>query len=153
MSPGEGEISWWGDIKIGAGGTASERALALIHEKVHLFFVPKLYIFRNIRVPYRAGYYVNSSLFRYFEEMLAELIAQVTVNGFRGIGIGVRFPLANGYMYLLRSGAEPYFAGRKGRGIIIEGAGLMTTVLLSGISFQLWFKEGTLPDAERRSDQ
>lgn len=148
LPPGDGVTSWWGDIKIGMGGTVNEKALALAHEKVHRYFVPKLYIFRNIRVFQRVGYYVESSLYRYFEEMLAETIGQFRVNGlsWENFFVGVRFPVSNGYMYLFRAGADPRFLGWNGKGLLVEGAGYLTTVIVQGIAHEIWFKEGMAAD-------
>lgn len=94
-------------------GSATQRAVALLHEKVHQFLVPKVYILQHYRVGNRAGSYVRSSLWRYIEEALAETIAQVTVEGFRNAFSGLRFPIRNGYLYLTRTGGfNPIFQGQ-----------------------------------------
>ena len=123
-------------------GTQTDRALVLLHEKVHQFFVAKLYLLREFRVANRAGSYVRSSLYRYFEEMLAETIARVGVNGFSQAFVGIRFPIKNGYVFLMKAGSamEPAW---KGSGVLVEGAALIYTGMVSGFAFQLWFAPGS----------
>ena len=87
-------------------GSATERLVVLLHERVHQFLAPKLYVLRHYRVGNRAGSYVRSSLWRYIEEALAETIGQLGANGFREAFGGIRFPVKNGYMYLTRGGGQ-----------------------------------------------
>jgi hypothetical protein len=123
-------------------GTATEQALALLHEKVHQFFVPKLYILREYRVTNRVGSYVRSSLYRFIEEMLAETIAQVGVNGFSQVFVGLKFPVKNGYVFLMKDGSalRPTW---QGSGVLVEGAALIYTGLMAGFAFELWFTPGS----------
>jgi hypothetical protein len=139
--PGTGFADWWGDITISTQGTQTDRALVLLHEKVHHFFVAKLYVLREYRVTNRVGSYVRSSLYRYFEEMLAETIAQVGVNGFKQFFVGLRFPLKNGYVFLMKAGSS-LEASWKGSGVLVEGAALIYTGTVSGFAFNLWFAPG-----------
>lgn len=143
---GSGSTSWWGDITISTQSSTADRALVLLHERVHQVMTPKLYALRNVRVLGRAGSYVGSSLYRYFEEMLAETIAKVGVQGFQKFFVGIRFPVYEGYVYLIRTGSDPALANWGGRGLVPEGAGLLAGVTAAGMLFQLWFKVGTPPD-------
>jgi len=149
IGPGGGETSWWGDIKFSSTGTQLDRDLVVLHEKVHQLLSPKLYKLRNFRVLNRAGSYINSSLYRYFEEVLAETVAKIGVEGFKKSFVGLRFPVKNGYMYLIRSGSDPAVANWGGRGLVPEGSALLFTILNAGLSFDLWFKEGSAPDVEQ----
>jgi hypothetical protein len=138
MAAGEGITSFWGDILVSSHGSAADRALVLLHEKVHQALSPRLFLLRDYRVSNRASSYVRSSLWRYLEEALAETVAQVGVNGFRGFFDGVKFPIKNGYLYLTKAGGfNPRF---KGEGLVREGAALLRIGSTCGLSFQLWFE-------------
>ncbi|HHW77479.1 MAG TPA: hypothetical protein GX399_10730 [Xanthomonadaceae bacterium] len=137
LAAGHGFTSFWGDITVSTRGTANDRNLVLVHEKVHQFLAPKLYTLRNFRVSNRVGSYFRSSLWRFVEEALAETVAQVGVNGIKQFFVGVRFPVQNGYVYMTRGGG--YSAHMAGGGIVPEGAALVSSGIVMGISFQLWF--------------
>ena len=139
---GSGFADWWGDITISTQGSQTDRALVLLHEKVHQFFVAKLYILREYRVANRVGSYVRSSIYRYFEEMLAETIAQVGVNGFKQAFVGLRFPVKNGYVFLMKAGSS-LEASWKGSGVLVEGAALIYTGAVSGVGYSLYFVAGS----------
>jgi hypothetical protein len=137
LPAGYGTTSFYGDIKISTRGTATDRALVRLHEKVHQFLAPKLNVLREYRANTRAMSYVRSSLYRYVEEALAETVAQVGVNGFRQFFTGIRFPVGNGYMYLTRPGGfDPDLAGM---GVVPEAAALIYTGVVSGIAVELRF--------------
>ena len=140
LPAGQGVTSPFGDIDVSTQGSATDRAIVLLHEKVHQFLVPKLYILRHYRVSNRTSSYVRSSLSRYIEEALAETLGQVGNVGIRGFLTGVRFPVSNGYMFLVKGGAAkiPEFAGWGGGGLIPEAAGLLYNGVVAGIAFQLW---------------
>jgi len=142
LSAGTGVTSWWGDITMSTQGSATDRALVLLHEKVHQFFVPKLRIFREYRVGNRVGSYVRSSLYRYLEEMLAETISQAGVSGFKQVFVGIRFPVKNGYVFLMKAGSslEPFW---EGSGVLIEGAALIHNGVVSGFAYSLLFAPGS----------
>ena len=143
LPAGHGNTSFWGDIRVSSQGSAAERAVAVLHERVHQFLVPKLYFLRHYRVGNRAGSYVRSSLWRYIEEALAETIAQVGANGFRQSFRGLRFPLQNGYMYLSRAGGfDPIF---EGQGLLREAGALLYTGTVTGMVFELRFVNGSPP--------
>jgi hypothetical protein len=137
LPAGEGATSFWGDIVVSSRGTANDRAVVLLHERVHQFLMPKLYVLRQYRASNRAGSYMRSSLWRYIEEALAETVAQVGVNGFRALFTGLRFPIQNGYVFLRQGGG--YSAGFGGAGAVPEAAGIAYNGVVSGIAFELWF--------------
>jgi len=141
LPAGMGETSFYGDILVSSKGSAiNSRLVALYHEQVHRWFAPKLYLMRNFRADCATGSYVNSSLWRYITEMLAEGISQGRVYGFRRFFVGFGFPVKNGYLYLLREGADPrYFEVGElaGRGFIPELAGLLVSGVVIDMPFQL----------------
>jgi hypothetical protein len=138
LPAGTGSTSFWGNIKVSTQGSATDRALVLLHEKVHQFLAPKLYVLREYRASTRASSYWRSSLWRYIEEALAETVAQVGVTGFRNFFTGVRFPVSQGYMYLTKGGGyNPTFLGS---GLIPESAALLYNGVVGGIAFELWFE-------------
>jgi hypothetical protein len=136
---------------VSTAGSANDRAVVLLHEQVHQFLSPKLYILRRFRVENRVGSYFKSSLYRYVEEALAETIAQVGINGFSNLFVGLRFPVQEGYVYLLRGGG--YSAAMGGSGLVPEGAALIASGATGGFAFDLWFKktdQAALPPAASR---
>jgi hypothetical protein len=145
LPAGSGVTSWWGDIKISALGSATDKSLALYHEQVHQFLVPKLYFLRNIRVEMRTGSYSGSSLYRYLEETLAETVAQVRAKGWQKLFSSVTFPTKYGYVYWERAGSNPVLADWGGSGVVPEGAGLIATGFMLGISMNLFFKSAIIP--------
>lgn len=58
-------------------------------------------------------------MLRYLEEALAESYAQLRVNGIRGLPVGIRFPIANGYVTV--------------RAVAIEVGGI--TIVVGGIVY------------------
>ena len=98
MRAGEGGTSIFGDIVYSSRGSTDTRSLVRIHEKVHQFLTPKLYLFRNVRLAVRMNGYMKSFILRYLEEALAETIAQVGVFGWRSAINGITFPVKNGYL-------------------------------------------------------
>lgn len=136
LPPGNGGTSFYGDIVVSSRGSVTDRAVVLLHEKVHQFLMPKLYILREYRVSNRASSYMRSSLWRYIEEALAETIAQVGVNGFKELFVGLRFPVLQEYMYLTRGGG--YSRHFQGSGAIPEVAALVYNGMVSGIAFEIW---------------
>lgn len=138
LAAGQGSTSFWGNITVSAQGSANDRAVVLLHERVHQFLTPKLYVLREYRASNRASSYMRSSLWRYIEEALAETVAQVGVNGIREFFTGIRFPVQNGYMFLTKGGGySPHFGGS---GAVIEAAGLLYNGTILGIVFELRFQ-------------
>jgi len=146
---GSGWTTFWGDVEISSAGSAADRELVRLHERVHQILAPKLYPLRRIRVENRIGSYFKSSLYRYIEEMLAETVAQVGVNGVSKIVVGLKFPVANGYVYLTRAGG--YGAAMGGSGLVPEGAALLGTGGILGFTYRLWFKQGQSADDRTRA--
>ncbi len=142
LPAGEGATTFYGDVEVSTAGSAEDRALVLLHEKVHQFLAPKLYVLRRFRVENRVGSYFQSSLYRYVEEALAETVAQVGVNGFTKLFVGLKFPVGlgsdPGYVYLVRAGG--YSSYMKGAGLLSEGAGLIGSGAVQGFAFELWFR-------------
>jgi hypothetical protein len=133
---GFGVTSAWGDIEVSSLGSATDKALVLLHEKVHQFFAPKLDILRTYRAGNLTKSYVGSSLYRYIEEALAETMAQVGVQGFRHFFEGVRFPLRNRYMYFVKGGG--YRSSWLGEGLLREAAGLVHSGVVLGFAYDLY---------------
>jgi hypothetical protein len=96
-------------------------------------------LLREFRVTTFAASYIRSSLWLYIEKALAETVAQIGVYGLRQFLVGIRFPVNNGYVYLMRGGG--YSPAMAGAGIIPEGAALIASGIMFGISFRLWFKQ------------
>jgi hypothetical protein len=140
LPAGQGSTSFWGDIKVSTAGSANDRAVVLLHERVHQFLAPKFFKLRQFRVENRISSYFRSSLYRYIEEAMAESVAQVGVNGFAKLFVGIRFPVTNGYVYLTRSGG--YSRVMAGRGLVQEGSSLLATATVNSMAFQIWFKSG-----------
>ena len=148
LSPGVGSTDFLGNVRISSQGTNVDRALVLVHERIHQSLAPKFYPLRQIRIENRIRSYFQSSLWRFCEEALCETIAQVGVNGLRKGYVGIRFPISNGYVYLLKGGG--YNAAMAGRGIVPEGAALLANGIVQGLAFQLWFKGGVVTDGAPR---
>lgn len=145
--PGEGNLragNGWtttaGDILISSRGSAKTRQLVLFHEKIHQLLTPKLYPLRNFRIRNRTKSYTQSSLSRYLEEALAEVIAQLRVHGVREFLTGIRFPVKEGYVFLLRRGDSMGVYG--GSGIVTEISGLLVGgVEIAGLRFDIYLNE------------
>jgi hypothetical protein len=139
---GSGFTTEWGDIVVSSRGTATDRALVALHEKVHQFLAPKFYFMREYRVGNRLSSYVRSSLYRYIEEAAAETVAQVGVNGFREFFTGMTFPVKNGYMYLRKAGGA-ISTHYEGIGLIPEAKAVLWVGVASGVALELCFVPGT----------
>lgn len=148
VGSGKGQTSVWGDIYLSgvrrnAAGTAARVAedaaneLARFHESVHRLLTPKFYFLRNFRVRARYNGYNKSSLWRYIEEAFAQSYAVVRSKGFTHLFEGIRFPVKEGYVYLVRSGgAGPQWGGQ---GLVTEGLGLLATGTIAEMALQLWY--------------
>ncbi|HKO54023.1 MAG TPA: hypothetical protein VJV79_40220 [Polyangiaceae bacterium] len=143
LAAGEGMTTMFGDITVSSRGSTADRALVLLHEKVHQFFAPKLVFLRGYRASTRYNSYTRSSLYRYIEEALAETIAQVGVLGFRKFFVGVRFPVDNGYMYLMKGGG--FDAAFRGAGLVPEAAALVYSGIVAGIPINIYFMPTMVP--------
>jgi hypothetical protein len=139
----KGRTTPWGDIKISNMTTPLERDIALVHEKVHRFLGAKFYPLRVVRVENRFRSYFHTSIYRYFEEALAQTIALVGRVGFHRAFEGIGFPVRNGYVYLTKGGG--YGPLMKGRGLAPETAGLIGAGMVEGYAYALWFAPGERP--------
>ncbi|WP_395244119.1 hypothetical protein ACGGZK_18655 [Agromyces sp. MMS24-K17] len=95
---GTGGTNKYGDYWYSTQGTAAEQNLAKFHEQVHSILSPKLVAFREFRASLGMTLYKKSYLMRGIEEALAETVAQLRVNGIKGIPTGLMFPIKNGYL-------------------------------------------------------
>lgn len=142
---GTGGTTFWGDISFSTQGSLEDQRLVLLHEKVHQFLAPKLYLMREVRVQGRIHSYFRSSLYRWFEEMLAETFARMKVLGFnpKQFWLGFSFPVKNEYVFLLRGGG--YSPAMAGKGVLVEGAALLARGEVLGIPFQIYSRPGGAP--------
>ena len=69
-----------------------------VSPEVHRFLTPRFGVLRTVRVQLAMSGYLRSAFLQYLEEAIAETVAQLRVNGFRGLLDGVKFPVANGYV-------------------------------------------------------
>ncbi len=137
LDAGAGATNAWGRIVISRLGTATDRRLAALHENIHRLLTPKLNVLRNFRVAGRSASYSRSTLSKYLEEMLAETVAQVGVNGLRSAFRGVSFPVQQGYVTLLR---EAIINGKKVRPFLPELGGVLAGgFIFGGIRFEYWW--------------
>ncbi|MGI4746359.1 MAG: hypothetical protein ACRYGI_06920 [Janthinobacterium lividum] len=144
--PGQGATTFFGDIIVSNRGSAIDRRMVMLHERVHQILAPKFYPIRKFRVENRIRSYFQSSLWRFCEEALAETVAQVGVGGFRKTFTGIRFPVMNQYVFLLKSGG--YSPNMTGRGVIPEGAALLGSGFAQGMALQLWLGRGPITEQE-----
>lgn len=79
---GGGATTFWGDMVFSTLGSLEEQRLVYLHEKVHQFLAPKVYFMREMRVTGRVNSYFKSSLYRWFEEFVAETFARLRVLGY-----------------------------------------------------------------------
>jgi hypothetical protein len=146
LAAGEGATSFWGEITVATSGSATDKRLVLLHERVHQALTPKLYVLRNFRVENRAASYVNSSLRRYLEEALAETVAQVGVNGMRQFFTGINFPVKNGYVFLMKAGDAG--GDFRGAGVLPETVALLVSgLIVHGVGFSVWFSTQPPPSS------
>lgn len=140
LKAGDGWTTTAGDIVVSSRGSAKTRQLVLFHEKIHQFLTPKLYPLRNFRIRNRTKSYMQSSLSRYLEEALAEVVAQLRVHGVREFLTGIRFPVNKGYVFLLRHGDSQGVYG--GAGLVTEISGLLVGGLeIAGLRFDIYLNE------------
>ncbi|MCL2717153.1 MAG: hypothetical protein FWD68_22105 [Alphaproteobacteria bacterium] len=135
LPAGVGETTAWGDVVVSLRGSAADLLLALKHERIHQILTPKLNILRDTRVTWKMGSYIGSSLLRYLEEALAEVRAQVGVNGWRNTWVGIKFPVTEGYCFLLRAGANNHNFG--GFGVIREFGVLIGIITDGELSYEV----------------
>jgi hypothetical protein len=126
MPAGRGRTTPDGDITYSTAGSQADQNLVLYHEQVHQFLTPKLQQFRSFRVELRMSGYQKSQLLRYLEEALAEAVAQLRVNGVKGLPFAMSFPLDSPYYKLTLSG------------VMIEAAIYVGTIVVGGITLHVF---------------
>lgn len=139
---GKAFTSWYGDIVVSSKDTGVELAISIFHERVHQLLTPKLYLLRDFRIEMRVGTYTGSSLWRWFEEILAYTVGYGRVRDWWTMFESISFPTRSGYVYWLKRGASSDWAGWGGRGIVPEGAGLIAAGLMIGVDMELRFQPG-----------
>jgi hypothetical protein len=76
---------------------------------VHRFLTPKLRPFRTFRVQLQTSALWRSAFLQALWEATAETVAQLMVNGPKGLWRGLKFPVSNGYVTIgefVREGAS-----------------------------------------------
>ncbi|GAA1823475.1 hypothetical protein [Agromyces salentinus] len=126
---GTGGTGKFGDYWYSTQGTAAEQNLAKFHEQVHSILSPKLMALRNFRANVGLTLYQKSYLMRGIEEALAETVAQLRVNGIKGIPTGIMFPIKNGYLKV----STVAQAAQLGAEIVVG------TVLVAGYSYTVYW--------------
>lgn len=140
VPPEGGENTFYGDVRLSTQGRPGEQDVARLHEAFHQFLAPKFYLLRRFRVENRVHSYFQSSLYRYIEEALAEAIGRWGAYGFQKAFDAISFPTERGYVYVTRGGG--YADGMAGRGVVPEGASLITAGLIQGFGFRVWYRPG-----------
>ena len=128
-----GECDWWGNIAVIRNQTLAEQRLTLLHEWVHSVLSPRLGPLRQLRAQLKASAYWRSALMQYLEEALAESFAQVRLNGWQNILVGIRFPIEGGYVTLAQLAAEGVAIGN---------------IVLGGLQFNVTVVEGDWASAK-----
>ncbi|WP_136706147.1 hypothetical protein [Agromyces sp. H66] len=126
---GHGGTNRYGDYWYSTQGTVAEQNLARFHEQVHSILSPKLLLFREFRASLGMTLYKKSYIMRGLEEALAETVAQLRVNGIKGLPTGLMFPIKNGYL-TVSTAAD---AARLGGEIVLG------TVIVSGYSYTVYW--------------
>lgn len=130
-------------------GHRAQRKFAAYHEAVHRALTPRLNLLYRYRVERKQMSYRSSSFCRYLEEVLAQTIAHVRINGFKAVFRGVSFPVKNGYVTLiLRDAKKP----EKGTPLLVEVRGFLAgNLLVHGMLFDIHYStipphsEGAIP--------
>jgi hypothetical protein len=114
LKAGEGETSWFGEVRYSPHGTVAEQVIARIHELGHRFLTPRFIALRTLRVQLRASGYLKSALLRYLEEAMTETVAQVWRLGLSKSTLfqGVTFPVREGYVTINSVMGEGAVIGR-----------------------------------------
>ncbi|MGI9507915.1 MAG: hypothetical protein ACR2QJ_01030 [Geminicoccaceae bacterium] len=127
-------------------GHRVQRRHAAYHEAVHRALTPRLNLLYRYRVERKQMSYRNSSFCRYLEELLAQTIAEVRMNGFKAVFRGVSFPIKNGYVtLLLRDAKKP----QKGTPLLVEIRGFLAgNLLVHGMLFDIHHSNFQPPSEE-----
>ncbi len=100
MAPNSmGETSFWGDISVSSSLSKDDARETVLHEQVHSFLTPKLYILRELRAQIKIQGYHRSVILRYLEEAAAETYAQLRTKGLNmnAFLTGIHFPAGRNY--------------------------------------------------------
>ena len=116
----------YGDIEYLSSLSGKLKNETILHEKVHSFLTPKLYLLRNFRISVMMNGYNKVALLQYLEEALAETVAQVGTYGVKKVLVGIRFPIDAGYVTLTQMATEA-------KGIFLG------PINLSGMYFRVYF--------------
>lgn len=100
LPAGWGSTSAFGEVRISPHGPDTEQALVRAHELVHRFLRPRFGVLRTFRARLNMSGYLRSALLQYLEEAIAETVAQLKVIGINGLLVGIKYPIANGYMVI-----------------------------------------------------
>jgi hypothetical protein len=123
LKAGEGRTDKFGNVEYSTLGSPKDVALAKNHEAVHSFLSPKFKLFRNLRADFAMAGYNRSAILKYIEEALAEVFAQLKVNGIKGLPTGIKFPIKEGYVTIQR--------------LVAEGA--VGTIVVGGITYYVFY--------------
>jgi len=103
----QGQTDAWGNIAVMRNQSMQQQRLTLLHEWVHRVLSPRVGPLRQIRAQIRLSAYGRSALLQYLEEALAESYAQLRMGGgIRGLLVGIKFPLAEGYVTISQMAGE-----------------------------------------------
>ncbi len=123
-----GETDAWGNIAVSRNQSLTEQRLTLYHEWVHSILSPRFGPLRQLRAQLRFSAYQRSALLQYLEEAMAESYAQLRVHGMQNILVGIRFPVAGGYITISQMTSEGVALGN-----IILGGARFTVYLQTGV--------------------
>ncbi|MCA9665187.1 MAG: hypothetical protein KC503_06350 [Myxococcales bacterium] len=119
-APGSGRTDWHGNYWYSTAGSAKDQKLARYHEQVHSVLSPRLRLGRDVRARIKELGFQRSTALRYIEEALAEAVAQLRVNGLRGLPRALRHPM------------QPYYRIKVGR---LLGEVALGALTLAGVTY------------------
>lgn len=126
---GTGGTDRYGNFWYSTQGSAADQNLAKFHEQLHSILSPKLLKFREFRASIGMTLYQKSYIMRGLEEALAETVAQLRVNGIKGLPTGLMFPIKNGYLSVSTLGEAAQLGGE-----IVLG-----TAIVSGYTYTVYW--------------
>lgn len=140
LAAGGGVVSSRGDIELATLGAPTDRNVGAFHEQVHGLITPRFAKLRRFQVEQKLGAYFDSSFYLYLDNALADTLARVGVNGFSKLFAGIRFPVENMFVYLMRGGG--YSATMTGKGLLPQSASLIASGTLQGFGYRIFLKAG-----------
>lgn len=131
-------------------GHKAARRHAAYHESVHRWFTPRLNMLYSYRIERLQISYLNSSFYRYLEEVFAECIAHYKISGFKAMFRGITFPVREKYFtVLLRRDLPPGREHFKGEPLLYEMSGILAgSFLVHGLHFDVYHSNSP-PPSER----